>query len=296
MWRGCWPSWPSAASPTWRWRPHPTGSTSAGSTGCTLTAAGFLNLTQDHLDYHGTMGAYRAAKLRLFETLLPRGATAVLNADSDAFPAFAATATLSGHPLMSVGETGAGAEAGVAHDYCRTDSGWRSSRKAATYDIKLPLAGAFQASNALVAAGLCIAAGEEIEAVLAALEHIEGAPGPAAAGRRRTARRRGLCRLRPHPRRTGDRAQGAAAARRRPADRGVRRRRRPRSRQAADDGRGRRAAGRRGHRHRRQSPLRTARRHPRRHHRLRARRAGGRRPRQGHRRRRPTCWARATSW
>ena len=53
--------------------------------GVRLTAAGFLNLTQDHLDYHGTMGAYRAAKLRLFDTRLPRGATAVLNADSDAF-------------------------------------------------------------------------------------------------------------------------------------------------------------------------------------------------------------------
>ncbi len=57
-----------------------------------LTAAGFLNLTQDHLDYHGTMEAYRAAKLRLFEDLAPRGAVAVLNADSDAYPAFAAAA------------------------------------------------------------------------------------------------------------------------------------------------------------------------------------------------------------
>ncbi|MDT9081570.1 Mur ligase family protein, partial [Escherichia coli] len=56
--------------------------------GVALTAAGFLNLTQDHLDYHGTMGVYRAAKLRLFDTLLPRGGTAVLNADSDAFGAF----------------------------------------------------------------------------------------------------------------------------------------------------------------------------------------------------------------
>ena len=68
------------------------GSISGGSTACELSAAGFLNLTQDHLDYHGTMEAYRAAKLRLFEELLPRGATAVLNADSDAFAAFASAA------------------------------------------------------------------------------------------------------------------------------------------------------------------------------------------------------------
>ena len=54
-----------------------------------------------------------------------------------------------------------------------------------SFDVRLPLAGAFQASNALVAAGLCIAAGEETEAVLAALEHIEGAPGRLQRDRRR---------------------------------------------------------------------------------------------------------------
>ena len=60
--------------------------------GLRITAAGFTNLTQDHLDYHGDMDAYRAAKLRLFDTLAPTGATAVLNADSPEFPAFAASA------------------------------------------------------------------------------------------------------------------------------------------------------------------------------------------------------------
>jgi len=144
--------------------------------GVHLTAAGFLNLTQDHLDYHATMGAYRAAKLRLFDTLLPRGAIAVLNADSDAFPAFAATATFAGHPLMSVGERG---QALKLASRAALPDGQRLSivAEGRTYDIKLPLVGAFQASNALVAAGLCIAAGEAVEPVLAALEHIEGAPG-----------------------------------------------------------------------------------------------------------------------
>ena len=46
-----------------------------------------------------------------------------------------------------------------------------------TRDILLPLAGAFQASNALVAAGLCIAAGERPDAVIGALEHLQGARG-----------------------------------------------------------------------------------------------------------------------
>ena len=74
--------------------------------GAELTAAGFLNLTQDHLDYHLTMEAYREAKLRLFEELLPRGKVAVLNADSDAYGAFAAAAVAAGQSVMSVGEAG----------------------------------------------------------------------------------------------------------------------------------------------------------------------------------------------
>ena len=64
--------------------------------GVTFRAAAFTNLSQDHLDYHGTMEDYRAAKLRLFETLLPRGRTAVLNADSGAYSSFASASIMSG--------------------------------------------------------------------------------------------------------------------------------------------------------------------------------------------------------
>ena len=144
--------------------------------GVKLAAAGFLNLTQDHLDYHGTMGVYRAAKLRLFDALLPRGAVAVLNADSDSYPAFAATAVTHGHTVMSVGKAGQGLKLlGRAADL----AGQRLDIRAfgARYNLYLPLAGEFQAANALVAAGLCIAAGEAPEAVMAALEKLEGAPG-----------------------------------------------------------------------------------------------------------------------
>lgn len=144
--------------------------------GVTLKAAGFLNLTQDHLDYHGSMEAYREAKLRLFETLLPRGGTAVLNADSDSFGAFASAATVAGQTLMTVGEAG---QALRLTGRVMTPEGQRLSIEfdGKSYDVALPLAGGFQASNALVAAGLCLATGEGIEQVLAALEHIEGAPG-----------------------------------------------------------------------------------------------------------------------
>jgi UDP-N-acetylmuramoyl-L-alanyl-D-glutamate--2,6-diaminopimelate ligase len=144
--------------------------------GVDLTAAGFLNLTQDHLDYHGTMAAYRAAKLRLFETLLPRGRTAVLNADSDAFPVFAAAVRRHGLGLMTVGAMGQGLTlTGRAAD---TDcQRLRVTAWGREHYVRLPLAGAFQAANALVAAGLCIAAGEPVEAVLAAMERLQGAPG-----------------------------------------------------------------------------------------------------------------------
>lgn len=144
--------------------------------GLKISAAGFTNFTQDHLDYHGTMGCYRAAKLRLFEALLPRGATAVLNADSDAFPAFAAAAVTSGETILSVGEQGQGLKL-----ISREPTPWGQLLKIEAQDrqfeVRLPLAGDFQASNVLVAAGLVLAAGEDLDAVLSALEKLEGAAG-----------------------------------------------------------------------------------------------------------------------
>ncbi len=144
--------------------------------GVALTAAAFTNLTQDHLDYHGSMESYRAAKLRLFEALLPRGRTAVLNADSDAYNAFAAAGILSGLSLYGVGERGRDLTL-VARRPAPEGQRLTVEAQGKTYDLLLPLAGAFQASNALVSAGLCIAAGSKPDAVLGALEQIKGAQG-----------------------------------------------------------------------------------------------------------------------
>ena len=144
--------------------------------GVDIAAAGFLNLTQDHLDYHGTMGVYRAAKLRLFETLLRRGGAAVLNADSEAYGAFAAAAVTHGHTVMSVGAMGQGLTL-VGRTLLPDGQRIKVRAWGRAYDIVLPLAGAFQASNALIAAGLCIAAGDSPDTALAALENLEGAPG-----------------------------------------------------------------------------------------------------------------------
>jgi len=144
--------------------------------GVTLKAAAFTNLSQDHLDYHGTMDAYREAKLRLFEQLLPRGRTAVLNADSDGYGPFASTSLMSGLSLFSVGERGRNLSL-YSRQPVPEGQRLKIESEGKLYDLLLPLAGAFQASNALVAAGLCVAAGDKVEAVLGALEHLQGAPG-----------------------------------------------------------------------------------------------------------------------
>lgn len=144
--------------------------------GVSLQAAAFTNLSQDHLDYHGDMDAYRAAKLRLFETLLPRGRTAVLNADSDAYSSFAAASIMSGLGVMCVGERGRDLSL-IARRAVPEGQRLTIDARGSLHEVLLPLAGAFQASNALVAAGLCIAAGETPERVLAGLEKITGAQG-----------------------------------------------------------------------------------------------------------------------
>ncbi|WP_374654569.1 UDP-N-acetylmuramoyl-L-alanyl-D-glutamate--2,6-diaminopimelate ligase [Phenylobacterium sp.] len=144
--------------------------------GVALKAAGFLNLTQDHLDYHHTMEAYRQAKLRLFEDLLPRGGVAVLNADSDAYGAFAAAAVATGKSVLPVGESGQGLKL-LERTPTPEGQDLKIEAMGQVYAVRLPLAGAFQASNALVAAGLCIAAGEPVAGVMAALETLQGAPG-----------------------------------------------------------------------------------------------------------------------
>jgi UDP-N-acetylmuramoyl-L-alanyl-D-glutamate--2,6-diaminopimelate ligase len=144
--------------------------------GVRLSAAAFLNLTQDHLDYHGDMASYQAAKLRLFDTLLPRGAPAVLNADSPAFPAFAAAATLAGAEVITFGTRGRDLRL-AARDPRPGGQVLTLEHAGRTWRVDLPLAGAFQAMNVMAAAGLGLAVGEAPEALFAALEGLTGAPG-----------------------------------------------------------------------------------------------------------------------
>ncbi len=129
--------------------------------GVRLAAAAFTNLTRDHLDYHGTEDAYRAAKLRLFAELLPAGAPAVACADMDA-TALAALTEIARQrrlDLRTVGERGDTVR--LIAVVPRPDGQIITVEiGGARREIALPLPGRFQADNALVAAVIAIALGQ----------------------------------------------------------------------------------------------------------------------------------------
>ncbi len=144
--------------------------------GLRLAAGAFTNLSRDHLDYHPTVEHYLGAKLRLFGDLLAPGDAAVIDADGDVAPRVVSAARARGLAVLTVGRAGDGIRLLSAEpDGFAT----RLSLRHAGRDValRLPLAGGFQVSNALVAAGLCIATGTAPETVFAALERLVGAPG-----------------------------------------------------------------------------------------------------------------------
>ncbi|WP_165982523.1 UDP-N-acetylmuramoyl-L-alanyl-D-glutamate--2,6-diaminopimelate ligase [Dankookia rubra] len=146
--------------------------------GVRLTAAGFTNLTRDHLDYHGTMEAYRAAKLRLFETLLPAGATAVVNADMDAetLEAIRAIAAQRGLRLVTVGAAGTDLRL-LAQQPLPDGQALELEAHGTRHALRLALPGRFQADNALMALALAVAAGMPADRALAHLPHLAGVRG-----------------------------------------------------------------------------------------------------------------------
>ncbi|WP_201833315.1 UDP-N-acetylmuramoyl-L-alanyl-D-glutamate--2,6-diaminopimelate ligase [Microvirga zambiensis] len=124
--------------------------------GVRLDAAGFTNLGRDHLDYHATTEAYAKAKMRLFDTLLPGDAPAVINADGPYADVFLQGVRDRGLKLVTTGSTGET----LRLVETRTEGFTQILTVEAfgqTFRTKLPLLGAFQVENALVAAGLVLA-------------------------------------------------------------------------------------------------------------------------------------------
>ncbi len=144
--------------------------------GVAVNVAAFTNLSRDHLDYHGSMNAYLEAKLRLFVDIMGPGGSAVLNADSEYFPAFSQTARVRRQRIVSYGLNGED----IRLDKAEPLTGGQRLEVTVlgrSHSLVLPLIGSFQAENALCALGLAIACGDDAEPAAAALEELAGAPG-----------------------------------------------------------------------------------------------------------------------
>ncbi|MER9435150.1 UDP-N-acetylmuramoyl-L-alanyl-D-glutamate--2,6-diaminopimelate ligase [Mesorhizobium sp. M0618] len=144
--------------------------------GVKLAAGGFTNLGRDHMDYHPTIEDYHRAKLRLFDTLLPKGAPAVIFADDPWSAPTTLAAQGAGLNVLTVGRHGDFLRLKrVEHERHRQRA--EVEADGVLYEIDLPLAGDFQISNALVSAGLAISTGTPVARALMALERLKGAPG-----------------------------------------------------------------------------------------------------------------------
>ena len=148
--------------------------------GVRISAGGFTNLSRDHMDYHPDVAHYLAAKLRLFLELIAPGGAAVISADHDCSPQVIEAARAHGLRIVTVGGRGDGAGEGIRLVEA-TIEGFAQELKLEhrgyPYSVRLPLVGAFQIENALVAAGLAIATGSEVDAVFESLEALVGAKG-----------------------------------------------------------------------------------------------------------------------
>ncbi len=144
--------------------------------GLPVMAGAFTNLSRDHLDYHADMEDYFAAKMRLFTEVVDDGGTAVIWADDPWSQRALEVAKARGLKLMTVGKAGE-----AIRLISRTPSPLGQDLKiiydGRAYSIRLPLIGAYQVANALVAAALALATGAPTEQVMDALARLQPVRG-----------------------------------------------------------------------------------------------------------------------
>ncbi|MDR1694801.1 MAG: UDP-N-acetylmuramoyl-L-alanyl-D-glutamate--2,6-diaminopimelate ligase [Lactobacillaceae bacterium] len=133
-----------------------------------LKAAGFTNLTQDHLDYHKNMEDYLLAKKKLFTEVLPQNGIAIINADSDAYEKFAD----SGRKTWSYGKNGKELKLISAEG---RNIAIEVFGKPFKYETML--VGDFQIMNSLCAMGMIIACGFDKEKVTEIMPSLTPPPG-----------------------------------------------------------------------------------------------------------------------
>jgi UDP-N-acetylmuramoyl-L-alanyl-D-glutamate--2,6-diaminopimelate ligase len=146
--------------------------------GVYLTAGGFTNFTQDHLDYHETFEAYFDAKSALFTRVLPPEGTAVINIDDEKGLVLVELATQRGQDTITIGSK-------QNADLCLLKSRHMATGQTIRFrwkqdeprQINLDLIGSFQAENVLLAAGLVIACGEQPNVVFDVLSELKTVPG-----------------------------------------------------------------------------------------------------------------------
>ena len=141
-----------------------------------VAAGAFTNITRDHLDYHATFADYLNAKMGLFVRVVRTGGVVVVNRDAEHASDFIAAAQRRRLKLLTIGTQG---ETLKLTGQLPNAIGQQLTIQYAgrVFSVALPLAGLFQASNALVAAGLALGLGDPADVVFGALESISGAPG-----------------------------------------------------------------------------------------------------------------------
>jgi UDP-N-acetylmuramoyl-L-alanyl-D-glutamate--2,6-diaminopimelate ligase len=148
--------------------------------GVRVAAAAFTNLSRDHLDYHPTMEDYFAAKMRLFDEVVADDGTAVIWLDDEWSSRACEHARLRGLRVLTVGPDELGQAQGIRL-LSRTPGKLGQELKLAykdhEYRVQLPLIGAYQAANALVAAGLVIATGGKAAEVFDSLSRLQPVRG-----------------------------------------------------------------------------------------------------------------------
>ncbi len=144
--------------------------------GLSFKAAGFSNLTRDHLDYHGTMQNYFKSKLRLFDCLLEANGLAVLNADEDVFDDIRRICLKKNISVFSYGYCGFDLK--IEQLTALPDGQLLLLRHGNVIrEIKLNVFGAFQVSNILCAVGLASSLGYDVERLLTFLPELVAPKG-----------------------------------------------------------------------------------------------------------------------
>ncbi|MFD1193508.1 UDP-N-acetylmuramoyl-L-alanyl-D-glutamate--2,6-diaminopimelate ligase [Seohaeicola saemankumensis] len=140
--------------------------------GVHLRAAGFTNLTQDHLDYHADFADYFNAKAGLFARVLGVDGTAVINVDDSRGMDMAKVARTRGQEVITVGRREGADLQLVSQRFDATGQTILCRFRGKSYSADLALLGGFQAENILVAVGLVIACGADPDRVFETLPHL----------------------------------------------------------------------------------------------------------------------------